>query len=140
MIEGARTEALLVLADPALGALRDAIVAGCQRGLSISALLTGTGDLECGQVARHPRAESEAQELTDTLIVVADGREALIGSTDTDMTAAITRNHNLVLIARQFVWMELFAQRVYSRLGAKLLARLDPDDQRIFESYAASSD
>jgi HTH-type transcriptional regulator, sugar sensing transcriptional regulator len=41
-----------------------------------------------------------------------------------------------VLIARQFVWMELFAQRVYTRLGARLLAKLDPEDQKIFEGYA----
>jgi Cd2+/Zn2+-exporting ATPase len=42
----------------------------------------------------------------------------------------------MVLIARQFVWMELFTQRVYARLGPKLLAQLDPDDRRIFESYS----
>lgn len=139
MIQGARTEALLVLADPALDTLRGEIVAACNRGLQVSVLLTGEGDLECGRVARHPPLESEVQELTDTLIVVIDGREALIASTDQDMTATITRNHNLVLIARQFVWMELFAQRVYARLGTKLLAQLDPEDRRIFESYSLAA-
>ena len=41
-----------------------------------------------------------------------------------------------MLRARQFVWMELFAQRVYTRLGADLLARLDPEDRRVFEEFS----
>ena len=77
--------------------------------------------------------------LTGTLMVVVDGREVLIARSDMDTTTAtITRNPNLVLIARQFVWMELFAQRIYGRLGADLLARLDPSDRRVFESLIAS--
>jgi Cd2+/Zn2+-exporting ATPase len=39
-----------------------------------------------------------------------------------------------VQIARQFVWMEFFTQRIYAQLGDDLLARLNPDDRRIFES------
>jgi hypothetical protein len=40
----------------------------------------------------------------------------------------------LVMSARQFVWMELFAQRIYNRLGPDLLTILDPNDVQIFES------
>ena len=58
-----------------------------------------------------------------------------MASTNQETTATITRNPNLVLIARQFVWMELFAQRVYARLGSDLLKQLDPADQRILEGY-----
>jgi sugar-specific transcriptional regulator TrmB len=136
MIQRAQTEAWLVLNDTVLEALRAELAAAAQRGITLGSLLTGKGDLGHGQVARHPQRESELQELTDTIIVVADGREALIGSTNGDAAATITRNRDLVLIARQFVWMELFAQRVYTRLGAQLLARLGPDDQRILEGYA----
>ncbi|MFN2242433.1 MAG: hypothetical protein ACK2U2_09110, partial [Anaerolineae bacterium] len=88
----------------------------------------------CGRVARHAPLESELQELTDTLMVVADGQEVLIARTDAETQATITRNANLVLIARQFIWMELFAQRIHARLGADLLARLDPTDRAIFDS------
>jgi sugar-specific transcriptional regulator TrmB len=137
MLQRAEKEALLVLNDPALDALRDDIVAVAKRKLSVGTLLTGEGALNSGQVVRHPRRESELQELTDTLVIVTDSNEALIASTATDWTATITRNRNLVLIARQFVWMELFAQRVYTRLGSRLLAKLDPEDQKIFEGYAA---
>jgi Cd2+/Zn2+-exporting ATPase len=136
MIRQAQHESFLVLADDDLEALHEEIVSACDRGLEISTLLTGNADLDCGRVARHPPLESELQELTDTLVVVADGQEALIASTHTETTATITRNRDLVLITRQFVWMELFTQRIYARLGPDLLAQLDPEDRRIFESLA----
>jgi Cd2+/Zn2+-exporting ATPase len=50
------------------------------------------------------------------------------------MTATVTRNRNLVLIVRQFVWMELFAQRIFAHMDSDLLARLDPADRQVFES------
>jgi len=136
MVQTAQTETLLVLNDDALEALRGDIVAADARGVSIGVLLTGSGELECGQVARHPPRESELQELTHSLIVVADNRESLVAGMGVETTATVTRNRNLVMIARQFVWMELFAQRVYTQLGADLLAHLDPDDRRVFENHA----
>jgi len=136
MIQKAQSEIMLVLSDPDLQALREDVVRASEKDVAVSALLTGEGELGCGQVARHPPLESELQELTGNLVVVVDGGEALIASTDLEMTATITRNRNLVLIARQFVWMELFAQRVYTRLGPDLLARLETEDRRVFEEFS----
>ena len=89
-----------------------------------------------GRVAPHPPLESELQELTGKLLVAIEQGEVLIaGSTSKqEMRATITRNLDLALIARQFVWMELFTQRIYARLGSDLLERLEPEDRRIFES------
>lgn len=137
MIDRAQTEVYLVLADPDVEALYPPIHRACDRGIRVSTLLTGDAELDCGQNARHSPLESELQELTGTLLVVVDGREVLIARSDTEMRATVTRNPNLVLIARQFVWMELFAQRIHGRLGSELLARLDPEDRRIFESLTA---
>lgn len=134
MINGADNEILLVLADPDLDELRASILKACERGLMISALLTGSGKLGCGQVAYHPPLESELQNLTQTTMVVADQRETLIATTQFETRATITRNPNLVLIARQFVWMELFTQRIYNQLGDELLSRLSTEDQQIFKS------
>ena len=55
----------------------------------------------------------------------------LIASGHKTTSATMSSNPNLVLIARQFVWMELFAQRIFHRLGSDLLARLDPEDRRV---------
>lgn len=136
MLDRANGEALLVLNDDDLEALRRNIEAACAREVSVSALLTGAGELHCGRVARHPPRESELQELADNLVLVIDSREALIANALDEATATITRNRNLVLIARQFVWMELFAQRIYTRLGLELLEQLEPEDRQILESYS----
>jgi Cd2+/Zn2+-exporting ATPase len=39
-----------------------------------------------------------------------------------------------VLIARQFIWMELFAQRIFARLGDDLLDRLDAADRHVLHA------
>ena len=134
MIRAAKESLMLVLPDSDLNALRDELIHAHAQGVALSTLLTGEGGLEVGQVARHPPLESEIQHLSGMLMVVADNLEVLIASTKRETSATITRNHNLVGVARQFIWMELFTQRVYTRLGADLLARLDPEDRQIFES------
>jgi sugar-specific transcriptional regulator TrmB len=136
LIQEATKPIFLVLPDEALDLLRTHIHQACQRGIEVNVLLTGNGDLDCGQVVRHPPLESELQELVGTLLVAIDGEEVLIASPGTvkETTATVTRNPDLVLIARQFVWMELFTQRIYARLSSDLIERLDPDDQAIFAS------
>ncbi len=134
MIRRAEEEVFLVLNDEDLEALSDEIAAVSTAGAAVSTLLTGQQDLAYGTVLRHPPLESELQGLTGTLLVVVDGKEVLIASSNQEMTATVTQNPNLVLIARQFVWMELFTQRVYARLGQDLLERLDPTDRQIFAS------
>lgn len=136
LIRQAGREVYLVLDDPDVAALEEEIVAACQRGIPSSAVLTGTAPLYCSQVVRHPPLESQLHELSGTLLVVVDSQEVLVAARDADreMTATVTRNRNLVLIARQFVWMELFAQRVFAQADESLLARLDPADRSVLQS------
>jgi sugar-specific transcriptional regulator TrmB len=140
LIHKAQTELFLVLTDEDLAELRAELAAAHERGVAVNALLTGTDELSLGGVAYHPPLESELQGLTTTLLVEADDVEVLIASAGAQQKtlATVTRNNDLVLIARQFVWMELLTQRIYSRLGLDLLARLDPEDRRIFESLRAN--
>lgn len=134
MLSKAQTEVYLVLNDECLDALQDEIEAVSNRGVAVCTLLTGEAQFSQGYVARHPPLESELQELTDTLIMVVDKIETLIADVGQDASATITNSHNLVLIAHQFIWMELFAQRIYRQLGADLIERLDPEDREIFQS------
>lgn len=139
MIVNSQDELMAVLPDEALEALRQDIQSTCQRGVRVSALLTGVGNLSCGEIARHPPLESELQGLDNMLVLVADSQECLIANMALEVSATITTNPNLVLITRQFIWMELFAQRIYARLGRELLNRLDAGDRRIFESFSPES-
>lgn len=134
MIRDAKQAVRCVLADRELKVLEKELIQAHSRGVEVSALLTGSASLGVGQVARHPPLESELQAIQNMAIVMVDDREVLIANVDGETTATITRNHHLIFIAGQFVWMELFAQRIYARLDKDLLARLEPEDRRIFES------
>lgn len=140
MVQDARHELYLVLADADLEHLRNRIEQAMEQDIKINTLLTGKGVLECGRVAYHPPLESELQELTGTLLVTADNEEVLIANSvsHSETAATITRNPDLVLIARQFVWMELFAQRIYQQLGKEFIQQLDPEDRAVFESMVLS--
>ena len=82
----------------------------------------------------------ELQELEGMLLVAVDGNEVLIASPAGEgKNATVTRNPDLVLIARQFVWMELFTQRIYAKLSPEFINQLDPEDQAIFTSLAQNS-
>ncbi len=139
MIRNASNELLLMLGDQDLSALHQEVIAASDRGIVVGALLTGTRTLEVGQVARHPPHESQLQELNGALVIIADSKEALIASTDPDVEATTTSNPNLVLIARQFIWMELFTQRIASKLGADLLQTLAPEDRQVFEGFLGTA-
>ncbi len=132
MIREAQEELFLMLNDVDLQALHSDIRTACDHDVDVNALLTGERQLDCGIVVHHPPLESEMQGLTDALLVVADNGLALVASASQG-TATITGSSNLILIARQFIWMEMFTQRVYARLGPDLLERLEPEDRRIIE-------
>jgi Cd2+/Zn2+-exporting ATPase len=140
MIGEAQQEIHLVLADDDLEVLYPEIVKASERGVSISTLLTGQAVLDYGRVAYHPPLESELQELTNTLVVVTDHHQALIASeSEIGTTTTITGSRNLVLMARQFVWMELFAQRVLDKMGTDFLDQLEPEDRKILLSTMETS-
>jgi Cd2+/Zn2+-exporting ATPase len=131
VIGRATTELMLVLSDADVHDLQKALRDAHERGVQLGVLLTGEAPFELGQVVRHPPHETTLHGMRETLMVVADEREFLIGSGHTVTSATVTTNRNLVLIARQFIWMELFAQRIFARLGSDLLDRLDPEDRQV---------
>lgn len=116
LIREAQNELMLVLDDNNLNALRAAIQQTAERGVKIGALLTGYQRLDCCETAYHPPSESVAHQLTDMLVVVADNTHTLIVSRSPETIATLTRNRNITLIAHQFVWMELFTQRLRAQI------------------------
>lgn len=133
LITSAERELMLVLSDADVEELRVVLTGAAERGVMLGAMLTGHAPLDVGQVVRHPQHETELHRMQETLIVVADEREVLIASGHATTMATLTTNANMVLISRQFIWMELFAQRIFARLGDDLLARLDPDDRQVLQ-------
>lgn len=135
MLAHAEREAMLVLNDANLHRLQAALLAAAERGVSIGALLTGEAPLEVGITVHHPPHETRLHNLTDSLVVVIDEREVLIASTQgTEYTATITANNNMVRISRQFVWMELFAHRIFSRLPPEALQQLSAEERAALQA------
>jgi len=131
MIAQATDELMLVLTDADVEELRPLLTGAHERGVRLGVMLTGAAAFDLGQVVRHPPHETELHRMQETLVVVADEREFLIASGHATSQATVTTNANMVLIARQFIWMELFAQRIFARLGDDLLLRLEPEDRRV---------
>lgn len=131
LIDGAQSELMLVLTDADVDVLRLRLVEAHARGIALGVILTGDAAFDLGQVVRHPKRETELHRMEETLIVVRDEAEFLIASGHLVSAATVTTNLNMVLIARQFIWMELFAQRIFARLGPDLLERLSPEDQQV---------
>lgn len=131
LIDAAQRELMLVFTDADIAALRPRLEMAHERGVALGVILTGDIPFEFGQVVRHPKRETALRRMQETLIVVTDESEFLIASGHTVTSATVTTNPNMVLIARQFIWMELFAQRIFARLGPDLLARLSPEDQQV---------
>ncbi|MCG8350741.1 MAG: TrmB family transcriptional regulator [Chloroflexales bacterium] len=130
MIDRAEQELMLVLTDADVAELEELLREAHERGVQLGVMLTGKANFDLGQVVRHPRRETELHRMEETLIVVTDEREFLIASGHATTEATVTTNANMVLIARQFIWMELFAQRIFARLGDHLLELLDPEDRQ----------
>lgn len=137
MLREAQNELFLVLTDDALEQLHQDLKEADQRGITLNILLTGRAELGFGNTAQHPPAESQIQELDNTLLIVQDDQAVLVTGSDQSQLTTITNNRNLVLIARQFIWMELFAQRIASRLTPAEIEKLDPEDQKIISSHTA---
>lgn len=130
LITNAKHELMMVLTDADVEELGDLLAGAHERGVTLGVMLTGKAEFSLGQVVRHPPRETELHRMGETLIIVADEQEFLIAGGHTNTMATVTTNANMVLIARQFIWMELFAQRIFAKLGDDLLAELDPEDRR----------
>ena len=134
MLQAVDSEVYVVLNDQSLSSLNQPLEQLIKRNIIPNILATGSQKVLFGNVMYHPPLESEIQGLTDTLLVLIDNKEVLVANISNEPRATITTNANLILIAKQFVWMEFFTQRIYSQIGEELLAKLNPQDKEIFLS------
>jgi Cd2+/Zn2+-exporting ATPase len=134
MLQSATTSAYIVINDLSLTLLMNSLEELPKRNITPNILLTGSQKVSFGNIAYHPPLESEIQGLTNTLLLLIDNKEVLVADIAEESQATITTNANLILIAKQFVWMEFFTQRIYAQIGDDLLSRLDPSDKEIFNS------
>jgi Cd2+/Zn2+-exporting ATPase len=132
MIDAASAELYVGLHDRTLAPLQGALTAAQQRGVAVHALLFGENTLTVGEVRHHPQAETAVHRVgRGIVIVVADRQAALIGGTTEAASAAWTTNPHLVFVAREYIWQELFTQRLGQELPVEMLAHLAPLDRAV---------
>ncbi len=130
MIANAREELLLAASDRTLVDLVPLLREAHGRGVRVRVLVSGDAELDFGQTVKHPQAESALQQLGQSIVVVTDGSQALVGGTGADDTVVWTGSRHLVFIARQYIWQEMFTQRVAERLGQELWSVLSTEERR----------
>ncbi|HKY84369.1 MAG TPA: helix-turn-helix domain-containing protein [Anaerolineales bacterium] len=138
LLDAASSELLVIMADPEVERYRVALDAACSRGLRVGAVLTGELEAPCGLYARHPRRESEIQQLDQLLLIVADSEQTLIADLRGEGSATLTTNSHMVHIARQFVWMELLTQRLNASGAPDPMAALPVREREFLESVASA--
>jgi sugar-specific transcriptional regulator TrmB len=130
LIRDSKDEVALSVSDETLLALLPELRTAHDRGVRIRILICGEAEIEFGQVVRHPQAESALQQIEDNIVVVADGAHALVGGVGSDDTAVWTGNRHLVFISMQYIWQEMFTQKVSERLGKDLICELTPEERK----------
>ncbi|MGE5579421.1 MAG: TrmB family transcriptional regulator [Bacillota bacterium] len=130
MAKSAAKEILISASDEALLDLIPSLKEASERGVPVRMLLSGDAEIGFGEVFRHPRAESALQRTGQSLVLVADGSQCLIGGTGFSETCIWTGNRHVVFIARQFIWQEVFTRRALERLGQEILAVLSEDERK----------
>ncbi|MGI6163693.1 MAG: TrmB family transcriptional regulator [Bacillota bacterium] len=129
MIRTSKQEVLASLDDSTLVQLFGNLEDAWNRGVAVRMVLSGEAEVEFGQVIRHPREESELQQTTQSLVLVSDNSQALVGGTGTSDTCIWTGNKHVVFISRQFIWQEIFSQKAMEHLGKEILSILTDEER-----------
>ncbi len=130
MVRTAGKEILASMSDSALLDLISLLREASDRGVKVRMLLYGDAEIGFGEVTRHPRSESMLQKTGQSLVLVSDSSQCLIGGTGPGETCIWTGNRHVVFIARQFIWQEVFTQKAMERLGQEIFAVLTEDERK----------
>jgi len=135
MVETA-AETLLVSAwNPEAKLLAPLVAKARLRGVKTALVHFGPGDLELAGVFRHPIEDTiYAEKGGRGLTVVADGREALMGTLRENSPAvegAWSRNHGFVTLAEDYVKHDIYIMKIVERFDGELQARFGPRYEKL---------
>ena len=130
MARSAVKEILISASDEGILDLIPSLREAHDRGVKVRMLLSGDAEIGFGEQTRHPRAESALQRTGQSLVLVADGSQCLIGGTGFSETCIWTGNRHVVFIAKQFIWQEVFTQKAMARLGQEIFTVLSEEERK----------
>lgn len=130
MVRTCNHDLLLLADDSTLVNLLPTLKEAVERGLKARLILSGDAEVDGVEIIRHPRVESEWQKTGQLLVIVTDSSQCLIGGAGSSDTCIWTGNRHVVLIARQFIWQEIFTQRTLERLGQQAIDVLSEEERK----------
>lgn len=136
MIETA-AEAVLVSAwNPEARVLAPLVAEARRRGVKTAVVHFGNGDLDLAGVFRHPIEDTlYAEKGGRGLTVVADGREALMGTLRGEGAeggeGAWSRNHAFVTLAEDYVKHDIYIMKIVERFDPELQRRFGPKYEKL---------
>jgi len=135
MIETA-AETLLVSAwNPEAVLLAPLVARARNRGVKTAFVHFGPGDLDLGGVFRHPIEDTiYAEKGGRGLTVVADGREALMGTLP--RSGAWSLNHGFVTLAEDYVKHDIYIMKIVERFDPELQARFGPKYEKLRDVWS----
>jgi sugar-specific transcriptional regulator TrmB len=135
MIDQASQDVYLSLMPQTFPAVRPALAAAVDRGVRVVLYSTDDVDLPGGRVVVSPVPERARERLAGLwLIMVVDGREALIGEllTENHARASWTGSPLFVFVAEHHLRTDLYLPRVLALLGDEALDLIDEADRELF--------
>lgn len=119
--------------------LRSELEACIRRGVALSAVLFGGGVLEGAQTFYHPIEDTLYQEKGGrSLVLVADSREALLGTVQGDgrVDGAWSLNRGFVTLAEDYVKHDVYIMKIVSRMDGELQRRFGPGYALLRDVYS----
>lgn len=137
MVETAAETLLVSVWNPEARLLAPLVSRARERGVKTALVHFGPGDLNLAGVFRHPIEDTiYAEKGGRGLTVVADGREALMGTlrgTPGSEVAegAWSRNHGFVILAEDYVKHDIYIMKIVERFDPELQKRFGPGYEKL---------
>jgi len=138
MVHGATTSVLVSAWNPEAQILAPLLKEARGRGVKTALVHFGPGDLAVPGVFRHPIEDTiYAEKGGRGLTVVADGREALVGTLREGegvpqvVEGAWSLNHGFVTLAEDYVKHDIYIMKIVARFDPELQGRFGPGYQKL---------
>ena len=138
LLQEAAETILISLWPEELDALRQALLAAEERGVSIALVHYGLPEETIGATYHHPVEDTVRRERGGrSLTLVADSRGVVIATLFDDgrVEGAWSRNRAFVFVAEDYIRHDVYITKVTAEMGAALQQKFGPDYARLREIF-----
>jgi len=134
MLDGAQSTLLLSLWALEAEELKPMLLSASKRGVKVATIHFGPAELKVGAVYVHPIQHTLFEEKGGRgLVIVADSKEALVGTVRGEVVAdgAFSKNEGFVAMAEDYIRHDIYMMKVVSRFDPVLKQRFGPRYEKL---------